>query len=164
MENTPRRAEVAASAQDGRARLLGVWALIVTQLQGAFSDNALKWLVSFLVLTSSVSLEQRNFLVVLVVPLVFAIPFLVFSIPGGYFADRYSKRSVTIWTKVLEIGVMALAIAGLAWQNLYVELTAVFLASTQAALFGPAKYGLLPELLPQKRLSWGNGIIELGTF
>jgi acyl-[acyl-carrier-protein]-phospholipid O-acyltransferase/long-chain-fatty-acid--[acyl-carrier-protein] ligase len=29
---------------------------------------------------------------------------------------------------------------------------------------GPSKYGLLPELLPAKRLSWGNGVIELGTF
>jgi acyl-[acyl-carrier-protein]-phospholipid O-acyltransferase/long-chain-fatty-acid--[acyl-carrier-protein] ligase len=36
--------------------------------------------------------------------------------------------------------------------------------ATQAALFGPSKYGLLPELLPAKRLSWGNGVIELGTF
>jgi acyl-[acyl-carrier-protein]-phospholipid O-acyltransferase/long-chain-fatty-acid--[acyl-carrier-protein] ligase len=41
---------------------------------------------------------------------------------------------------------------------------AVFLASTQGALFGPSKYGLLPEILPEKRLSWGNGVIELGTF
>jgi len=31
-------------------------------------------------------------------------------------------------------------------------------------LFGPSKYGLLPELLPEQRLSWGNGIIEFGTF
>ncbi|HSH17427.1 MAG TPA: MFS transporter, partial [Verrucomicrobiae bacterium] len=36
--------------------------------------------------------------------------------------------------------------------------------SLQSALFGPSKYGLLPELLPEKRLSWGNGILELGTF
>lgn len=27
----------------------GFWALILTQFQGAFSDNALKWLVLFLV-------------------------------------------------------------------------------------------------------------------
>jgi acyl-[acyl-carrier-protein]-phospholipid O-acyltransferase / long-chain-fatty-acid--[acyl-carrier-protein] ligase len=41
---------------------------------------------------------------------------------------------------------------------------AVFLASTQAAIFGPSKYGLLPEILPRKLLSWGNGVLELGTF
>jgi acyl-[acyl-carrier-protein]-phospholipid O-acyltransferase/long-chain-fatty-acid--[acyl-carrier-protein] ligase len=55
---------------------------------------------------------------------------------------------------------MTLAIAGLGWQNLGLEMTAVFLASTQAALFVPSKYGLLPET----RLSWGNGVFELGTF
>src|SRR6266852_8029639 len=40
----------------------------------------------------------------------------------------------------------------------------IFLASTQAAFFGPSKYGLLPELLPDRLLSWGNGILELTTF
>ena len=44
------------------------------------------------------------------------------------------------------------------------SLAALFLASTQGALFGPSKYGLLPEILPENRLSWGNGVIELGTF
>src|SRR5450432_2605038 len=87
----------------------GFWALIATQFQGAFSDNALKWLVSFLVLESAVNREQRDFLFVLVVPLVFAVPFVVFSIPGGYFADRFSKRSVTVWTKLLELLTMSLA-------------------------------------------------------
>src|SRR6516162_7426772 len=95
--------------EDGRGGLLGFWALIATQFQGAFSDNALKWLVSFLVLESSISREQRDFLFVLVVPLVFAIPFLVFSVPGGYFADRFSKRNVTVWTKLLEVGTMGVA-------------------------------------------------------
>ena len=33
-----------------------------------------------------------------------------------------------------------------------------------SAFFGPSKYGLLPELLPEKKLSWGNGLLELGTF
>jgi hypothetical protein len=95
--------ETGATARDLRDGKAGFWALIATQFQGALSDNALKWLVSFLVLEAGVSREQRDFLFVLVVPLVFAVPFLVFSIPGGYFEDRFSKRSVTIWTKVLEV-------------------------------------------------------------
>ena len=36
--------------------------------------------------------------------------------------------------------------------------------STLGAIFGPTKYGLLPELLPESKLSWGNGIIEFGTL
>ena len=59
---------------------------------------------------------------------------------------------------------MAFFIAGLALRNLPMECAAVFLISTEGAVFGPSKYGLLPELLPEPRLSWGNGIIEFGTF
>ncbi|MGB2672248.1 MAG: MFS transporter [Candidatus Acidiferrum sp.] len=145
-------------------RLGGFWALIVVQFQGAFSDNALKWLVSFLVLDSALSKEQRDLWFVLVVPLLFAIPFLLFSIPGGYFADKYSKRSVTLWTKVFELGVMGLATYALTSNRLDIAGIALFLACTQGAIFGPTKYGLLPELLPLAKLSWGNGIIELGTL
>lgn len=152
-----------AEKQQGSG-LLGFWALIVVQFQGAFSDNALKWLVSFLVLDAAISKERRDLWFVLVVPLLFAIPFLLFSIPGGYFADKYSKRSVTLWTKVFELGVMGLATYALASEQLVVAGVALFLACTQGAIFGPTKYGLLPELLPLSKLSWGNGIIELGTL
>ena len=142
---------------------LGFWSLIVTQFQGAFNDNALKFLVIYLVVERNFSTLVRDRLVLLVGAL-FALPFIFFSLVGGYLADRYSKRSVTIGTKVFEIGVMLFATASLAMGNLWLEALAVFLISTQGALFGPSKYGLLPELLPERELSWGNGVLELGTF
>ena len=83
MKLSPGHSQPTLPVRAPRGGLLGFWALIVTQFQGAFSDNAMKWLVSFLVLESGVSREQRDFLFVLVVPMVFAIPFLLFSIPGG---------------------------------------------------------------------------------
>ena len=83
---------------------------------------------------------------------------------GGFLADRFSKRTITVGVKVFEIGVMSLVLVGLVWQQLPMLLFTVFLMGTHSAFFGPSKYGLLPELLPEKRLSWGNGLIELGTF
>ena len=141
----------------------GFWSLVITQFQGAFNENGLKNLVVFLILGMAMQKADRDQLV-LIVGTLFSVPFILFSMTGGFLADRYSKRTVTIWTKFFEMAVMALAIAGLGWQNLHLEMTAVFLASTQAALFGPSKYGLLPELLPERLLSWGNGVLELGTF
>ncbi|HSR09108.1 MAG TPA: MFS transporter [Bryobacteraceae bacterium] len=137
--------------------------LIVTQFQGALNENGLKQLVVFLVLGMGLQQADRDRLV-LVIGALFAIPFILFSMSGGFLADRFSKRTITIGIKLFEVAVMVLAIAGLAWHNLNLEFAAVFLASTQSALFGPAKYGLLPEILPNARLSWGNGILELGTF
>ncbi len=155
---------IAAHAEASRPSPLGFWMLIVTQFQGAFSDNALRWLVGFLVLGAGLPPQRRDFLFVLVVPLLFSVPFILFSIPGGYFADRYSKRSVTCVTKTFEFAVMGLAAYALATNQLVLAAGALFLVSSQAAIFGPTKYGILPELLPYHRLSWGNGIIELGTF
>jgi len=164
MEPLPGRTEPWLATPDERARRVGFWALIVTQFQVAFNDNALKWLISFLVLESAVSHERRDFLFVLVVPLIFAIPFLVFSIPGGYFADRFSKRGVTVCTKVLEVLTMGCATYALWVNRLDLAAVALFLLCTQGAIFGPSKYGLIPELLPTSKLSWGNGVIELWTL
>jgi len=146
-----------------RSWRLGFWSLIATQFQGAFNDNALKFLVIFLIIGKNLTPEEEE-LKVLLVGILFALPFILFSMTGGYFADRYSKRSVTICTKLFEIAVMLFAIVSFAFHSLPMSLGALFLASTQGALFGPSKYGLLPELLPEKKLSWGNGVIELGTF
>ena len=147
----------------GRGWRAGFWSLIVTQFQTAFNDNAVKFLVIYIVVAMNFPNQFRDRLI-LVVGALFAIPFILFSMTGGYFADRYSKRSVTIGTKFLELGVIAFTILALYLRNLPMECASVFLISMEAALFGPSKYGLLPELLPDNRLSWGNGVIELGTF
>lgn len=141
----------------------GFWALIATQFQGAFSDNILRnLLLSMIVGMNLAKTERETF--VSVVTFLFSVPFLILSMPGGWLADRFSKRQITIWTKVMEFGSMLLATAGLATHTLGLSLAALTLVASQAALFGPSKYGLLPELLPEKSLSWGNGVIELGTF
>jgi acyl-[acyl-carrier-protein]-phospholipid O-acyltransferase/long-chain-fatty-acid--[acyl-carrier-protein] ligase len=141
----------------------GFWSLIATQFQGAFNDNGLKFFVIFLILGTNPSDSQKDLLVFYVGNL-FAVPFLLFSMAGGYLADRFSKRSVAIATKIFEIFAMLFALYAFANGSTRMAFAVIFLASTQAAFFGPAKYGLLPELLPDELLSWGNGILELTTF
>lgn len=141
----------------------GFWSLIVTQFQGAYSDNILRNLLLSMIVGMGLSRNERETFVS-VVTFIFSVPFILLSMPGGWLADRFSKRQITIWTKVMELGSMAVATAGLATHSLTLSLAALTLVASQAALFGPSKYGLLPELLPAKRLSWGNGVIELGTF
>jgi len=148
---------------------LGFWSLIVTQFQGAFNENGLKYFFIYLILSLHLDSKQEDHLIFLV-GVLFAAPFILFSMTGGYFADRFSKRSVTIGTKIFEIAVVVFSVIALLRfhehpaTTIPLLLVAIFLASSQAAIFGPSKYGLLPELLPESKLSWGNGVIELGTF
>jgi acyl-[acyl-carrier-protein]-phospholipid O-acyltransferase/long-chain-fatty-acid--[acyl-carrier-protein] ligase len=141
----------------------GFWSLMATQFQTAFSDNALKNLVILLVLGSSLPQEARNTQVALAGAL-FAAPFILFSMLGGWLADRFSKQQVIAAVKVAEVGIMLFAAAALAWGHPWLQLAAIFLMGCHSAIFAPSKYGILPELLPHERLSWGNGILELLTF
>src|ERR1044071_3122313 len=91
----------------------GFWCLFVTQFQGAFSDNVYKYLVTFLIIGMGFTQKQRDQLVP-VVGVLFALPFILFSMAGGYFADRYSKRNVATAVRVPETALRLLAPAALA--------------------------------------------------
>ena len=147
-----------ASAEQPKHSLKGFWSLFLTQFQGAFNDNAFKFIVIFMVLGKATADEWAP-----LVGFVFAVPFILFSAFAGQLATRFSKRTVTVSTKVAEVGIMILAILGFVFDSDAMLVVVVFLLSTQSAFFGPSKYGLLPELLPEKRLSWGNGVIQFGT-
>ena len=141
----------------------GFWALIVTQFQGAFSDNGLQWLAISMITQMGFTEFKRNTLIS-VINLLFPIPFIFLSMTGGYFADHYSKRSVVLGVKVFEVFVMLFALVNLAFHQIYGVIFCVLLMACHSAIFTPSKYGLLPELLPEKKLSWGNGVLEFGTF
>lgn len=150
-------------SQDGPiSSLKGFWALFIVQLQGAFSDNLFKFLVVFTSIKGRPDEEQafRVFLVAAVA----ALPFILFSMMSGCLASRFSKGRVITWTKILEIGIMILGVLALKTLDFRFMLVVILLMSVQSAIFSPAKYASIPELLPSKKLSWGNGIIGLGTF
>ena len=126
--------------------LKGFWSLFLTQFQGAFSDNLFKFLAIYFVMkTYEGDTNQIDSLIPLI-GAVFSVPFIVFSLAGGYLSDRYSKKAVAIGTKVAEVFIMILATIALLKGNGIFIMGVIFLMSTQSAFFGPAKYGSLPEL------------------
>lgn len=138
------------------------WSLFVVQFQGAFSDNVFKFMVVFLV-SASVTNDVRDKFIPVILAL-FSLPFLLFSMAAGYLADRYPKPRVIVGTKVLEIVIMIAGTVSLYLQNTIMLTVVLFFMGVQSAFFGPSKYGILPEILPEDRLSWGNGFLGLGTF
>lgn len=163
--NPPESVQAPAPAQPQPPESLqGFWSLFVVQFQGAFSDNVVKNLAVFIIVFGGSLTGTEKHTYGEAISALFALPFILFSMAGGFFADRFPKRSVMIGVKFFELAIMAVVLAGLGTQNKVLLLTAVFLMGTHSAFFGPPKYGSLPELLPERRLSWGNGLLELGTF
>lgn len=137
-----------------------------TQFQNAFSDNALKQLIILVLLASAAGSagEAEEDRMVSLVTAVFSAPFILFAMLGGWLADRNSKQRIMVYVKAAEMGIMAFAGVALALGSLPLKLGAIFLMGCHSAIFAPSKYGILPEILPHEKLSWGNGILELLTF
>jgi acyl-[acyl-carrier-protein]-phospholipid O-acyltransferase/long-chain-fatty-acid--[acyl-carrier-protein] ligase len=145
----------------------GFWSLMATQFQNAFSDNALKQLITLILLAGASEDEGAAFMAYGTAA--FSAPFILFSMYGGWLADRFSKRQVIVNVKLAEVGIMlfaalALFVHGPGGLGLGLKLAAIFMMGCHSAIFAPSKYGILPEILPHERLSWGNGILELLTF
>ena len=89
-----------------------------------------------------------------------------FSCPalGGELADRYDKAIIAQRLKFAEIGVATIAVAGFAFHSLPILFVALFLFGTIASLFGPIKYGILPDHLARSELPAGNALVEGATF
>ena len=68
------------SSADAMRQARGFWALIVTQFQGAFSDNAYKFLLIFMFVAATASAPRERELLVLAVGALFSLPFVLFSI------------------------------------------------------------------------------------
>lgn len=140
----------------------GFHAFLWTQFLGAFNDNLFKIVVSLLAVQVASGAEAGRNLAL--AGAVFILPFLLFSGYAGQLADVYSKRSVLIVTKSLEILTAMLGFAALLIGRLEITLAVLFLFALQATFFSPAKYGILPEVLPDRDLSRANGLLEMSTF
>jgi len=140
----------------------GLQPFLWTQFLGAFNDNLFKIVVSMLAV-HLVAADRAGHELSLV-SAVFILPFLLFSGYAGQLADVYSKRTVLVVSKSLEIVAAAIGLAGFYFGHLQLTYVVLFLIALQATFFSPAKYGILPEMLPDRDLSRANGILEMSTF
>ncbi len=139
----------------------GFFCFFWTQFLGAFNDNFYKIIVTLVALDIPAGGGIQY------IPLIgglFILPFLLFSGYAGYLADVHSKRDVLVAVKAFEIVAMTLALLAFFVDRMEPMLAVVFLMGLHSTFFSPAKYGILPEMLPEKDLSRGNGLLEMSTF
>ncbi|HUK10438.1 MAG TPA: acyl-[ACP]--phospholipid O-acyltransferase [Stellaceae bacterium] len=141
--------------------------LFITQFLGAVNDNLLKTALVTLVTYRAFADPDVTKVVVAIATAIFILPYFPFSATAGQVADKFEKSGLIRWIKVWEVGVMALAALGFAFEGMtfvVFELTVLLLLGVQATFFGPVKYAILPDHLATEELMGGNALIEAGTF
>src|SRR5271163_4898488 len=132
------------------------------QFFSAFNDNFLKNALALLILFKIGG--QSGEALVTVAGGIFIAPFFLLSALGGEFADRFDKAAVARLLKLVEIGAAVIAVAGFQLNSLTLLFLALFLFGLIGALFGPIKYGILPDHLKREELPAGNALVEGATF
>ncbi len=139
--------------------------LLVSQFLGAFGDNAvLAVLVGRLTwlnrdhLISDTELATRG---VILTGLLF-IPYIFLSPLVGWANDRFPKTScLTVGNLIKVLGTLICLLAG---ANYPMQGFGYLIVGVGSALYGPGKYGILPEILPRGKLVKANGLVELLTL
>ena len=136
--------------------------LFWTQFLSAFNDNFLKNTLVFLILFKLAAEDAAS--LITLAGAIFIAPFLLLSALGGEMADRFDKAVMAEKLKLAEVGAAVVAVAGIALSSIPVLMLALFLFGTVSALFGPVKYGILPDHLEKKELAKANAWVEGATF
>lgn len=131
-----------------------VLALLIAQFLSAFADNAILFIVIAIVMKQPdapawyIPALQGSFLVA----------FVIFAPWVGYWANRYPKsRLLTISNLIKASG------AGLLLTTVE-PMLAYAIVGAGAALYSPAKYGILPEITDRSSLVKINGWVEGSTI
>lgn len=140
--------------------------LLASQFLGAFGDNALLAIILGRLTfdrTTGLITEQDVSNANAVYSALFFIPFVLLAPLAGFLNDRHPK---TLWLlggnliKLLGTGVGACGLLVQAdWQAL-----GYLIVGVGACCYSPAKYGILPEIVPAERLVKANGTVEMLTL
>ncbi|HEV7260433.1 MAG TPA: acyl-[ACP]--phospholipid O-acyltransferase [Bosea sp. (in: a-proteobacteria)] len=136
--------------------------LFWAQFFSAFNDNFLKNALVFIILYKLAGSHGEA--LVTLAGGIFIAPFFLLSGLGGEMADRFDKALIARRLKLAEIGAAGIAVLGFSLQSVPVLFVALAAFGIIAALFGPIKYGILPDHLKREELPAANALIEGATF
>jgi len=135
-----------------------------TQFSGAANDNLFKFAFTVMVTYQLQVSWLPPAMAGLVIGALFILPFLLFSATSGQLTDKFEKTAMIRFVKNLEIVIMLIAAWGFIMANVPALLLCTFLMGLHSTLFGPVKFAYLPQVLSERELTGGNGMVEMGTF
>jgi LPLT family lysophospholipid transporter-like MFS transporter len=140
--------------------------LLVSQFLGAFGDNAILMVIigqlTYLFREGILTEQALRTSNALCTSLLF-VPYVLLAPLAGYLSDRYPK---TLWLaggNLLKLTGTSICMISI-WYGYWWQALGYLVVGIGACVYSPAKYGILPEILPRERLVKANGTMELLTL
>ncbi len=92
------------------------------------------------------------------------LPFVLCFSPAGYLSDKYSKKKIIQISSFLAIPITAAIFWSYSQGWFWLSFSFTFLLALQSAIYGPAKYGYIQELMGNQKLPKGIGYLQSTTI
>ncbi len=140
--------------------------LLASQFLSALADNAILQVILgplMVQFKNGQITEQQQSIANIIYTSVLLVPYVLFATWTGYLNDRYPKTLGLLGGNVIKLIGTGVTMAGI-WYGPVCQGFGYFIVGIGACLYSPAKYGILPEILPRERLVKANGTVELLTL
>ena len=141
----------------------GFIALLITQFMVALNDNIFRWLI-VPIGKWAIGWSDKQDQIRTIGALAFVLPFMLLTSYAGYCCDRFNRKKVLIWCKVAELVIMIIGTVAILSKSVPFMLVTLFLMASQSTFFSPAKYGSLPSIVHEERISEANGYFSMTTM
>lgn len=139
--------------------------LFWTQFFGAMNDNILKNALIFMITFKNVEVwGLGGQQLVAFSGAVFILPFFLFSAVSGQISDSTQKAIIMRLVKLWEVILMLVAAYGFYTHHYSLLMVVLMMMGLHSTFFGPVKYAIIPDLVPEEGLVAANAYIEMGTF
>ncbi len=91
------------------------------------------------------------------------LPFIFLFSPSGYISDKYKKTKVIKYAALLAVGITTLILISYYFGLFWVAFFLTLLLAAQSAIYSPAKYGLIKEMVGSRNLASANGVVQSVT-
>ncbi len=139
-----------------------LWRVVENQAHNALNDKVAQFLLlavaQVLAVTGYPGVDQyypQIIAALLVVPQLFLAPM------AGWLSDRFSKRRLIIWCSIAQVGLLVLISASFFTHSFWIATVLFFGLAFQAAIFGPAKSGIVKELVGERHLTTASGWMQM---
>ena len=143
-------------------KIKGTYAYLTALFLNAFTDLGHKIIIQNTVF--KMYDDQMQIVLTAIVNSLILLPFILVFTPAGFLADKFPKNKVMTFAAALAV-VLTLCITlsyYMGWFEVAFALT--FLLATQSAIYSPAKYGYIKELVGNRYISAGNAAVQATTM
>ena len=91
------------------------------------------------------------------------LPFILMFSPSGFLADRFPKNKIMEYSSIFAVFITLCITYSYYNGHFFTAFGLTFMLAFQSAIYGPAKYGYIKELVGIKYISSGNGAIQAVT-